>query len=67
MLSKQSNFYYIITASSLAKFKPNTCAIILFGWEMTLWRETLQARGLDVFIFQFFTCLQIPFPFQVQQ
>lgn len=67
MVSKVNNFYYIITTSSLAKFKPNACAIILFGWEMTLWRETLRAKGLDVFIFLFFTCLQIQFPFQVQQ
>ena len=63
MFSKVSKCYLIITASSLAKFKPNACAIVLCGWEMALWREAPQAKGLDVFIFQFFTCLQIAFPF----
>lgn len=63
MFLKVSNCYFIVIASSLAKCKPNVGAIILCGWEMTLWRETLRARGLGVFIFQFFTCLQIPFPF----
>lgn len=63
MFSKVSKCYFIVIASSPAKFKPNACAFILCGWEMTLWRETVWARGLDVFIFQFFTCLQIPFPF----
>lgn len=56
-------FSEVYMASPLAKFKPNAPAIKLCSWEMTLWRETLQARGLDVFIFQCFTCLQIPFPF----
>lgn len=63
MFSKVSKYYFIVIASSLAKFKPNAGTIILCGSEMTLWRETLRARGLDVFIFQFFTCLQTPFPF----
>lgn len=45
MFSEVNKCYFIIIASSLAKFKPNACAIILCGWEMTLWRGTLQARG----------------------
>ncbi|CAB1445108.1 unnamed protein product [Pleuronectes platessa] len=32
-------------ASSPAKFKPSACAIILCGWEMTLWRGTLREIG----------------------
>lgn len=63
MCSKVSKCYFIIMASCLAKFKPNACGIILCCWEMTPLRGALQARGLDVIIFQFFTCLQIPFPF----
>lgn len=31
-------------------------AVITCDWEMTLRRGTVWARGLDVFIFQFFTC-----------
>lgn len=64
MFSKVRKCYFVVIASSLAKFKPKACAIILCGWEMSLWRETLRARGLDVFIFQFFTCLQIRFLFK---
>lgn len=36
--------YFIITASSQAKFKPNPCAIMLCSWKMSLWRETVRTR-----------------------
>lgn len=34
-------------------------AVIMYDWEMTPGRGAAWARGLDLFVFQFFTCPQI--------